>query len=88
MQVCAAKGRSVAVLMDLQGPEIRTSYIIDRETKKRVDKLELKKGDVLDLYGTDDLSEVRVQSSSSAILLFCLGCHLTSGKGENAAGAF
>lgn len=63
MQICEAKGRHVATIMDLQGPEIRTSYLIDRETKKRIDKVEVKPGDVMSLYGTNDLSEVRVLHS-------------------------
>ena len=57
-QLCASKGRTVAVLMDLQGPEVRTSYLIDRATKARIDKLELKTGERVSLYGTNDLSEV------------------------------
>lgn len=44
-EVCAAKGRSVATMMDLQGPEVRTSYLIDHNTKQRIDKLELTTGD-------------------------------------------
>ena len=57
MQIAASKGRSVAILMDLQGPEVRTSYLVDRATNQRIDRLELKMGDVVDLFGTDNLSE-------------------------------
>ena len=46
-------------MMDLQGPEVRTSYLIDQATRQRIDKLELKTGDSVVLYGTSDLSEVR-----------------------------
>ena len=45
-------------MMDLQGPEVRTSYLIDSSTKQRIDKLELKTGDIVSLYGTNNLSEV------------------------------
>ncbi len=45
-------------MMDLQGPELRTSYLIDFVTKQRINSLELRAGDQVLIYGTDDLSEV------------------------------
>lgn len=43
--------------MDLQGPEIRTSYLINHDTGQRVDKVVVKTGDLISIYGTDKLSE-------------------------------
>ncbi len=40
-QICAAKGKQVAVIMDLQGPEIRTSFLLDKAKGARVSHLEL-----------------------------------------------
>lgn len=54
--------------MDLQGPEVRTSYLIDHATKKRIDKLDLKTGDVINFFGTDNLSEV-------SCIQFEIACH-------------
>ncbi len=45
--------------MDLQGPEIRSSFLINKVTGERVAKLEVKAGDKFQLYGTDNLAEVR-----------------------------
>ncbi len=56
-QVCASKGRHVATIMDLQGPEIRTSFLRDRDTGERISKLTLKAGEHVTLYGTDNLAE-------------------------------
>jgi len=55
-EICKRKGRSVATLMDLQGPEVRTSYLIDKQSGVRIDSIELKAGDKVSLYGTDNLS--------------------------------
>ena len=44
-------------MLDLQGPEVRTSYLIDRNTMQRIDKIDLKAGDPITLYGSDELSE-------------------------------
>ena len=52
--------------MDLQGPEVRTSYLINPTTKQRIDKLELKTGNTVILYGTNDLSEVRGDGTMEA----------------------
>ncbi|GFH12677.1 pyruvate kinase, partial [Haematococcus lacustris] len=56
-KICQEKQRRVAIIMDLQGPEIRTSFLVDYSTKKRTPKIELKAGEKVKLYGTDDLSE-------------------------------
>lgn len=45
LQICEAKGRIVAVIMDLQGPEIRTSFLLDKQGGKRVTSIELKVGE-------------------------------------------
>jgi hypothetical protein len=56
-QICAARQRNVAVIMDLQGPEIRTSYLVDRASGSRASKVDIKAGERITLFGTDDLSE-------------------------------
>ncbi len=40
-QVCKAKKRTVAVLMDLRGSEIRTSYLRDRARGERIKSIKL-----------------------------------------------
>ncbi len=41
-RVCASEGRNVAVLLDLEGGTVRSSFLIDHATKKRISKIELK----------------------------------------------
>ena len=66
--ICKEKGRSVATLMDLQGPEIRTSYLVDSpESRQRIDKLELKAGDNVLFYGTEQIDEDKVRLMMSMI---------------------
>lgn len=69
-QICKTKGRTVATIMDLQGPEIRTSFLIDRASGQRISKLDIAAGDKIMIYGSDDLSEVRRCT--------CGGCHLVA----------
>ncbi|MEW5302336.1 MAG: hypothetical protein WDW36_005135 [Sanguina aurantia] len=52
-KVAAQHGRSVAVMLDLTGPELRTSYLVDSATKQRVKSIEVEAGDVVTLYGED-----------------------------------
>lgn len=54
--VCAAEGRTVAVMLDLDGNVLRTSDLIDYDTKQPIKKIELQAGDKVELYGTDDTS--------------------------------
>ncbi|EFJ51783.1 hypothetical protein VOLCADRAFT_120419 [Volvox carteri f. nagariensis] len=54
--ICAEEKRTVAVMLDLEGSVMRTSYLIDRETRKPIDKIELQVGDKVEMYGTDDTS--------------------------------
>eukprot|EP00798_Chlamydomonas_sp_ICE-L_P026970 gene26970-34984_t len=57
-KICAAKNRPVAVLMDLQGPELRTSYLVDGpNSQTRVDSIDLESGDTVRFYGTEELDE-------------------------------
>lgn len=51
--MAAQHGRSVAVMLDLTGPELRTSYLVDYATKQRVKSIEVEVGDVVTLYGED-----------------------------------
>ncbi|GIL72268.1 hypothetical protein Vretifemale_2635 [Volvox reticuliferus] len=54
--ICAEERRTVAIMLDLEGNVVRTSNLIERETKKPIDKIELQVGDKVELYGTDDIS--------------------------------
>lgn len=40
-QVCAAEGRNVAVMLDLEGSVVRSSFLIDQDSRLRVAKIEL-----------------------------------------------
>ncbi|GLC61308.1 hypothetical protein PLESTB_001741900 [Pleodorina starrii] len=55
-RMCAEERRTVAVMLDLEGNVVRTSNLIDRETRKPIDKIELQVGDKVEMYGTDDTS--------------------------------
>eukprot|EP00798_Chlamydomonas_sp_ICE-L_P024510 gene24510-10112_t len=56
-RICKAKNKSCAILMDLQGPELRTSYLVAGPgSKTRVTSIELLAGETVKIYGTDDLT--------------------------------
>ncbi|GLI64206.1 hypothetical protein VaNZ11_007398 [Volvox africanus] len=56
-RICAEERRTVAVMLDLEGNVVRTSNLIERETKTPIDKIELQVGDKAELYGMDDTSK-------------------------------
>eukprot|EP00983_Pelagomonas_calceolata_P116146 1160273-Pelagomonas_calceolata.AAC.1 len=57
-QIASEAGRCIATIMDLQGPEVRTSYLVDRANgNARIARIELHAGERVAIYGTDDLTE-------------------------------
>jgi pyruvate kinase len=55
---CAIRSPFAAQMLALQGPEIRTSYLVDsRESRQRIPSLDLKTGDQVQIYGTDQIEE-------------------------------
>jgi pyruvate kinase len=43
-RVCGQAGRNVAIMVDLEGSAVRSSYLIDWSTKERIKQVELQVG--------------------------------------------
>lgn len=81
--ISSKHGARVAVMLELAGPQVRTSYLVkSRESKERVSKVEVKAGDDVELFGTDDTNpatftgyktdnKVRLVCIVSGIIILC-----------------
>ena len=62
----------------MQGPEVRTSYLIDSpESRQRIPSLELKTGDSVQFYGTDEIDEEKFVGYRKADDTVVLGVDLS-----------